>query len=280
MTHRTIVIDGHSLIYTDEGPPDAPAVLMVHGWFSHRGVWANTIAALRDQRRCIALDLLGFGDSAKPRDGDYSIAAQGRRVLALADSLGIERFVLVGHSMGGQIALNIAATLAPARVTALVDVAGVVSARLMPIPERVTYPALAFMRYAPFLGPVMRWSVRYRWGARQNFGIWFHDFDSVPFESWEVDRRMAFQPGIIEPAYRAGQAIHAANLEATLPRITAPTLVVFGAEDQVVPVEDGHLAQAKIPGSRLHLIEACGHFPMYEKPEAYLAAVRPFLLER
>src|SRR5262245_3749150 len=92
--------------------PGAPPALMIHGWFSYRGVWQSTLEALQARHYCVALDQLGFGASDKPRDGDYRIEAHARRVLDVADTLGLERFALLGHSMGGQVALCVAARLA------------------------------------------------------------------------------------------------------------------------------------------------------------------------
>jgi 2-hydroxymuconate-semialdehyde hydrolase len=99
----TFTFDNHQLTYTTAGHADAPPLLLIHGWLSYRGVWQQTMEAFKDSHYCVAIDLLGFGNSDKPADADYSIAAQGQRVLQLANALGIDRFTLMGHSMGGQI---------------------------------------------------------------------------------------------------------------------------------------------------------------------------------
>src|SRR5688572_33414155 len=112
----TFVCQNDKLMYTTVGHPAAPPLLLVHGWLSYRGVWRQTMEAFKDSHYCVAIDLLGFGNSDKPAGGDYSIAAQGQRVLQLANALGLDRFALMGHSMGGQIALCVASMLAPARV--------------------------------------------------------------------------------------------------------------------------------------------------------------------
>jgi len=96
----TITSDNHKLTYTKVGHSDAPPLLMIHGWLSYRGVWRQTADAFKNSHYCVAIDLLGFGNSDKPADADYSIAAQGQRVLQLADALGFDRFTLMGHSMG------------------------------------------------------------------------------------------------------------------------------------------------------------------------------------
>jgi len=270
-----LTLDGHRLAYTAAGQLGAPPLLMVHGWLSHRGVWRQTVPALQDRYYCIAIDLLGFSD--KPAHADYGIEAQGKRVLQIADALGLGRFALIGHSMGGQIALCIASMLAPERVTRLVSVAGVVAGRLTPKVENETYPLIALGMALPQVYGLWRWLTRYRGLVYSAFRTWFYDMRSVPYDEWEIDRRMAFQPGIHASAYRAGQAIHALNLTAHLDKIAAPSLTIHGQQDGTVPVSDAHLAAQRIPSHRLALIDECGHFPMYEKTPAYLDALREFI---
>jgi pimeloyl-ACP methyl ester carboxylesterase len=275
-----ITLDGHQLAYTTAGDPDAPPLMMLHGWMSYRGVWRQTIAALQDRYYCVAVDLLGCGDSDKPDEADYSISAQGQRVLQLADALGWDQFAVIGHSMGGQIALCIASMLAPHRIERVISVSGVVAARLTPYVENVTYKFIALSRMFPQLFAVLRRVSRYRWvvcSPLSGFKTWFYRADVMPFEDWALDRNMAFQPQGARAAYRAGQAIHALDLSSQLGRITAPTLAIFGRQDAVVPVSDGQLVAQRAPHGRLALIDECGHFPMYEKTQQYLEVVRTFL---
>lgn len=280
MTTHTFAHSQHRLCYTTEGDPANPPLVMIHGWFSHRGVWHQTLAAMKDRHFCVAIDLLGFGDSDKPKDGDYSIEAQGRRVLALADSLGIDQFTVIGHSMGGQTALCIAAMLAPNRVTKVVSVSGVVAGKLTPGVTRRVVPLVALMYRLPVVATIARVMIHNPWYAKKvGFWPWFYDMDALPFDAWELDRRMAFQSGITIPAYKAGQAITSLDLTPHLPKVTAPTLAIFGAQDATVPVSDGHLVDAHVPNSRLVLIDKCGHFPHYEHPEVYLQALESFLAQ-
>jgi pimeloyl-ACP methyl ester carboxylesterase len=272
-----ITLDGHKLTCTIAGHLDAPPLLMIHGWLSHRGVWRRTIETFQNSHYCVAVDLLGFGDSSKPADADYRIEAQGQLILQLADALGLDKFTLLGHSMGGQIALCISSMLAPERVTKLVSVSGVVAGRLTPDVERTVYPQIALGARFPQLYGLSRWLAQYQWWARSACRAWFYDMNTVSFDEWAIDRRMAFQPGIHVPAYKAGQAIHALNLTAHLAKITAPTLAIHGQQDGTVPVSDARLVEQHVPESRLALIDRCGHFPMYEKTQEYLKALREFL---
>jgi pimeloyl-ACP methyl ester carboxylesterase len=272
----------HRLHYVTAGQPDKPALLMIHGYTSSHQVWRTTIPLLRDSWYCVAIDLLGHGHSPIDPQGDHSIAAQGRRVLALADHLGLERFSLIGHSMGGQTALWIAAVLAPARVERVVDVAGVAAARLTDLIDEKVFDAIRRLYGTP-LGYLVEvynrvMSPRFRWAARIQLGSWFSDFDALPFADWRIDRELANRPGMRHTWYHSMNAILDADLTPHLSQISAPVLVIFGTEDQVVPISDGHLVRARVPHSQLVLIEQCGHFPMFEKPAAYAEALRAFLL--
>lgn len=265
------------LPYATAGDPANPPLLLVHGWLSHRGVWRQTLPALQPRFYCVAVDLLGFGAAPKPADGDYSVLAQAQRLLDLADALGFERFALAGHSMGGQISLYLAAALAPQRVIRLVSVSGVVSGRLSDFVERITYPMIRLPMHAPVLYRLQAWLCRARPYARFVFRPWFYDMDNPAWPDWEIDRRMALQPEQRISAVQAGQAIHAADLTGWLPKISAPTLAIFGRQDGTVPISDGELVQRLAPAGRLALIERCGHFPMYEQTAEYLRILQEFL---
>lgn len=273
---NAINLDGQRLIYSAAGSPLAPPLIMLHGWMSYRGVWASTIDALQGRYYCIALDLLGSGESDKPAAGDYTIDAQARRVLALADALGLPRFGLIGHSMGGQIALRLAA-LAPERAAALVNIAGVVAGRLKPEVEQFVYRLVELNVRVPLVPLLARPFACSRWGGRICFHSWFYQIERVPWDLWRADRAMAAQLDIWPAAYRMSRAIRSGSVLPYLGQVQARTLTLFGRHDGVVPLRDAYLAQERIADSQLLLLDNCGHFPMYEQPEAYIRAVQGFL---
>jgi pimeloyl-ACP methyl ester carboxylesterase len=279
-TRNTIAIESNTLVYSTAGNASAPPLLMLHGWASHRAIWQGAMDALKDRFYCVAIDLLGFGDSDKPSDADYGIDTQGKRILKLADALGLDRFVLVGHSMGGQIALRIASHLAPERVLKLVCVDGEVTGRLKPRIRYGFYPQAALGARFPWMYGLPRALYRRRWFANLYFGpLFFHKPGAIPFEAWERDRWMAIQPGIAIPSYRALRAVLSLDQTPHLVDVTAPALILFGRQDGAVPLSDAHLANDLIPDSRLVMIDECGHFPMHERPHEFLDALRGFLLE-
>jgi pimeloyl-ACP methyl ester carboxylesterase len=252
---------------------------MVHGWLSHARTLRQTAEALQDRYYCVSVDLLGHGYSDKPKNGDYSIHAQATRVLKLADALGIDTFAYIGHSMGGMIGLYIASTLAPERITRLVDVSGVANGLLSPYVRTVLTPIYAAGAAIPAIWTFSRMAMNWRWYAYTFDRALYND----PRQSFEPaaaeDRQMALMCGNEVPAYRDLQAIRAVNLTDALPNVRTPTLVLFGKNDHTVPLDNAYLVQQCVPGARLVLLDDCGHVPMTEQPEAYLKAVRDFLAE-
>lgn len=274
------VLQGHRIAYQTAGSPDLPPLLLIHGYTSARQVWRYLLPELEGRYYCVAIDLLGHGESDKPDvKALYSIPQQAQFCLELLDTLGIAgEFAVIGHSMGGQTALYLAAEAAPQRVTKLVNVAGVVAPRLSEASERVLPERIKMVYRFPLMGhmlrPVMR---RLRPVARFYYSSWFYDYDSVPFELWRVDRDMVTQPGMQITLKHGWDAIHECDIRPLLPGIQAQVLSIFGEYDAVVPVEDGHTVQEKLPASRLEIIPECGHFPMYEKREALTGIVLGFL---
>lgn len=273
---NTLTIDGQRLHYITAGKPGKPLILMVHGWSSSSLVWKNALAALQDDYYCVAVDLLGFGQSDKPKRADYSIQAQARRILAFADHFNAQQFSLMGHSMGGQVILCLASMLAPERVTQLVDVAGVASGKLTPIIENRTYPGVHWGYRLPILYPLMRPFSAWKPAVRYIFGMRYYNLDAIPREQWLEDVRTAWLPGMAASMYWSGEAIHQLDLTPHLAAIQAKTLIIFGKHDNVVPVSEAHLVHEHVPDSHLIVLDECGHMVMHTQPEAYLAALRDF----
>jgi pimeloyl-ACP methyl ester carboxylesterase len=277
MKRAWFTFQGQQISYATAGRPEKPALLFIHGWSSHLGVWERLIQALEDDYYCIALDLIGFGDSSKPRQNMHSIANQAALVLALADHLKVKQMTLVGHSMGGQIAFWIAARAAPRRVEQVISISGLISAKLGPYVERLILPLSVVGYYFPLQYRLWHFLSRFRWYIPQQYQAWFYDWRRLPFEAWAKDRYYTNQPGIAAGNYWAGKEMYKTNLQYVLPKVSVPTLVIFGQQDVLVPVSDAQVTHKLIPHSQLVLLEECGHFPMIEQFEATLAAIESFL---
>ena len=277
MTTDFLTIDGHRIACTSTGSPSNPPILFLHGIMSHRGVWSRTIAPLEQHFHCIAVDQLGFGESDKPQNGDYSIAKQAERALKVADHFGFEKFILIGHSMGGQVATYLAAHLAPQRVHKLVSVSGVVTGKLTNKVQNLTRRMVAIGGKFPVAYSISRVLVEWKPLGCWMFDPWFYKAEDLPFASWKLDRRMAMNPGIAHSTPKAWDSLNATDLTSHLSDITAPTLVIFGKQDGTVPVEQVQLFKEKLPPTKLLVIDGCGHFPMYEKFNEYMKALQEFL---
>lgn len=275
LAKQFITIEQQQLAYIDAGDPALPVVVMIHGWMSHSRVWRHTLLQLQDRYRCLAVDLLGYGHSARPPGADYSIEAQGRRVLALLDALGIDRFTLIGHSMGGQISLCIAAQLAPERVIRVIDVAGVVSGRLQPYPRYIVLPRAWVAQYLPFLVRLSRSAARLPAYRRVEFSSW--SLNHLPLAEWDEDVALALPPDCHHAIYPSGKAIISTDLSSALGQIRVPTLVIFGTADRVVPPEEGDLVAQRVPHCRIVRLAGTGHFPMLERRAEFHDAVNTFL---
>jgi pimeloyl-ACP methyl ester carboxylesterase len=270
---KNFTVKGKQLACTLAGDPQNPPIIMLHGWCSHRGVWRQTIASLEGKYYCIAVDLLGFGASDKSEGSDYSLSTQAQRIVMLADQLGLKTFSLIGHSMGGQIAMYIAAVLAPRRVEKLVVIGGVVTGKLSDQVEKTSVPFVRNARKMPWLYGLARSLVKSPLIAKNIFKAWFFVMDSLPFEAWEEDRLAAFNPACAVSSDETSKAIHALDLTQHLRKIQAQTLLIWGKQDDVVPQDQALLAQTLIPNNDLALIGKCGHFPMYERKGQYLKAL-------
>jgi pimeloyl-ACP methyl ester carboxylesterase len=251
--------------------------MMIHGWSSHLHIWESAFEAFSGAFDCVAIELLGFGESDKPQNGNYCIDAQAALVLKIADALGIDKFIPVGHSMGAQIAYYIASELAPARIPKIINISGVVMGQLSDWVRYVVIPMSWLGFYFPLFYGLLRFFSRFQWFAHLEYRVWFYDWRKLDWGVWQIDRDMTNQVGIHVGNFKAGQAMRRMDMRQRLSRITVPQVVIFGRQDGLVPPRDGLLAAELIPQTRLVWLDECGHFPMREQNAAYLAAMRDFL---
>ena len=262
MTEHTLLLRGLNIHYTVEGK--GPDVLLVHGWTASRRMWADLSSQLAGQYRCWALDLPGCGDSDKPGYGWYSIPNFTAILNEFVQTAGIERARVVGHSMGGMIALNLAA-MHPGALARLVAINPVVTGRasLRPLAKPDASRRLLdwTLRFSPI---VLRPLLSHAYGDR---------LDRVR----HIRRRAEdFAKGTVDSIISSGRAILAYDVSPLLDRIAAPTLVIVGTQDAQVPPSEGRLAAERISGARLSVMRA-GHLPTDERPAEILRQLRRFL---
>jgi len=261
-------VDGVRIHYQEKGA-GAPLVLL-HGYMASTFAWKEVFDPLSQQFRVIAVDLKGFGFSGKP-DGDYTRRAQGDLVVRLLDHLKIGQAILCGSSMGGEVSMNVAVRR-PDRVSALilVDSGGVTVSGGGSVSPGVTQwpvvgPAIAALALTS--------DSLVRNGLRMNF------YD----DSMVTDEQVTayYRPLKTRDGQRAAMLARAQAsinpIEPEIGKIKQPTLIVWGAEDELIPLEAGRRLNSLIAGSRLVVFDKCGHLPQAEMPGRFAGEVRGFV---
>lgn len=274
--HHGLEMDGLHWHLVISGPKDAQPVLLLHCWSGNWKLWEKTLQRLDGKFRFIALDHLGFGQSDKPRGDHYGILEQAKRTKAIMAKLGYERFHLMGHSMGGHIALTLSATY-PEAVSRLIVVDPAVDGGHL-------HPASYML--APFMAAVRR-GIEFPWRwcdalikalpwlGLQFFRVYFPD----PFKQREAALYWAGQvvaDGQLNACAWAHHAISVWDVTPLLKNISAPTLAIWGVKDWCVQLAQCDILEREIPDCRSVRIPDVGHFPMVEAFDEYVAAVENF----
>jgi pimeloyl-ACP methyl ester carboxylesterase len=253
---------------------DGPPLVLVHGCLSSRLVWDDVIARLATSYRVIAPDLPGFGQSEKPSAAKYAYSptAFAESLIDVIAAAGLGRVSICGHGLGGSIALTMAACHA-----AVVDKLVLVDPLVYPPRTDV----LSRFATVPLLGP---FAFKQIYG-RTFFRTHFRDRVYAPDASINWERIDHLFDVFNEPAAReaAWATMRAAQdtrpLVALLPRVDAPTLIVWGRFDRTLPVSDGRRLARELRHARFEVIE-CGGSPAEEAPDAFSDIVRRFLSSR
>lgn len=261
-------IHGVRIHYQEKGA-GAPLVLL-HGYTALTFAWKDVFDPLSQQFRVIAVDMKGFGFSGKP-DGDYTRRAQGDLVVRLLDHLKIDRAILCGNSMGGEVSMN-AAVRHPERVSALilVDSSGVTVSGGGSVSPGVAY--------WPVIGPaVAALALTSDSLVRNGLRQCFYDKSIVTDEQVAAYYRPLKTRGGQNAAYLARKQAAIDPIEPEIGKIRQPTLIIWGAEDELIPLEAGRRLNSLIDGSRLVVFDKCGHVPQAEMPERFAGEVRSFV---
>jgi pimeloyl-ACP methyl ester carboxylesterase len=272
---REITLHGHSVAYRIAG--DGPLVGLIHGITESQDVWRDVIPLLAERYTVIAADLLGHGHSAKPR-GDYSLGAYASGLRDLLGALGYERGTVVGRSLGGGIALQFAYQF-PEYTERLVLVAsGGLGREVHPLLRAATLPGSEIVM--PLIAP--DWVVQAgsrvaetlsRIGVRPSSDVTeiARGYASLS----DRDTREAFMHtlrAVIDPG---GQRVSARDRLYLAEDM--PTLIVWGENDPIIPVEHGREAERLIPASRLVEFPGAGHWPQLDDPELFAETLADFI---
>ena len=264
-------VDGVRVHYQEAGDVSAPAMVLIHGFASSTLVWSKVFLALANcGYRVIALDMLGYGYSAKPRNGEYTIDGQAKLLMRLLDALGIPRAIVVGSSYGGAVAATCALDY-PERVEKLILVGAVNNNRPLEF-------ALMRLFGSPVFGDVVsplligsRRLLRRRMKRVYDQHSWVLDERRVDARHLPL-RAASTHRAII----RTVRGWDAERISRDAHLISQPTLLLWGETDREIPLADGERLHAEIPGSRLIVFLSCGHLPHEEYPEAFTNVVTDF----
>jgi pimeloyl-ACP methyl ester carboxylesterase len=258
--------------YRDLGA--GPPVVLLHGLGASAESWQYVAGPLSHHYRVLVPDLIGFGYTDKP-DIDYTLDAFVDFVLAFMESVGVSGASLVGHSLGGTIALRVAIRH-PGSVERLVVAS---TGGLGEPPNRL----LKLLRI-PLLGELLLRPSPAK--TRQALKLYFHDESYVTEELVDLNYRLISQPGAVR-AYLSTirNTLTASNSDSDLTtlvtekldQIEAPTLVLWGEEDRVLSPGNAQVAAQGIRNVEVHLIPEAGHNPMVEQSERFTQAVLDFL---
>jgi pimeloyl-ACP methyl ester carboxylesterase len=272
-----VTLHGHRVHFNIAG--QGPVIVLIHGVAGRAGQWDQTVQLLAERYTVIAPDLVGHGDSAKPR-GDYSLGAHASGIRDLLVALDIERASVVGHSLGGGIAMQFAYQF-PERCErlALVSSGGLgeevhplLRAATLPGSE-IVLPLLAHPRLFELGAIIPRALGRLGLRTRVDLTEMARGYQSLS----NADARNAFIHTVRAVIDARGQRINACDRLYLASKM--PSLIVWGCHDRIIPVEHAQPAHDAMPGSRLVLFEDAGHFPHLDDPLRFARVLESFMDE-
>jgi pimeloyl-ACP methyl ester carboxylesterase len=275
MRRRFLTINGHDVACRTAGA--GPVVLLVHGMAGSAATWDRVLPALAQRFTIVAPDLLGHGESAKPRS-EYSLGAHANLLRDVLNVLGHDRATFVGQSLGGGVVMQMAYQF-PERCErlVLVDSGGlgrevnlILRGLTVPLTEQL-FPLVCNAGWRAIGdragGWIRKMGVRITPAAEE---IW-RSYASLA----DADTRWAFFRTLRAVVDPGGQSVSAANRLYLAAKI--PTLIVWGARDPFIPVEHAIATHAAVPSSRLVIFQDVGHYPPCEDPARFVQVLVDFM---
>ena len=275
MTASELCLHGHRIAYRTAG--NGPVLLLIHGIAGSSATWDDVLPWLAERYCVVAPDLLGHGGSAKPR-GDYSLGAYASGVRDLLGALGHERASVVGHSLGGGVAMQFAYQF-PERCERLVlvssgglgrEVHPILRAAALPGAEWVL-PLLCAAGVRNAVDGMARFLGRVGLRAAPDLEEMWRGFCSLA----DADARQAFVHTVRTIIDVGGQRVSAADRLYLAAEV--PVMLVWGEQDSMIPVAHARPAHEVIPGSRLAIFPGAGHFPHRDDPRRFVEVLLDFM---
>lgn len=273
---KFVELHGDRVAYRDTG--DGEVLLLIHGMAGSSAAWRAVIGTLSKKFRVVAPDLLGHGESAKPR-GDYSLGAFAAMLRDLLDKLGIDRATVIGQSLGGGVAMQFAYQH-PDYCDRLVLVSsGGLGPDVSWLLRILSAPGAELVLPVVAPQPVLR--------AGNKLGSWLRSAGIQSprgSEMWSAysslsdpQTRQAFLRTLRSVVDHRGQSVSALNKLHLTIDLDVPTLLIWGSDDGIIPVAHGYATHEALPGSRLEVLDGVGHFPHVEAPSVVVDILEDFM---
>jgi pimeloyl-ACP methyl ester carboxylesterase len=273
-THE-LELHGHRVVFRYGG--EGPLVVLIHGITGRSRQWGPVVENLGDGLTFLAPDLLGHGESAKPR-GDYSLGAYASAVRDTMVALGHDRATIVGHSLGGGIAMQFAYQFPELTERLVLVSSGGLGREVHPLLRAATLPGselvLPALTHAKVLaaGEAIGRAIGL---LRLRAGTDLAEVASGYASLGDAEARAAFIATMRAVLDTGGQRVSA--LDRLYLAEVMPTLIVWGERDPVIPPEHGRVAHEAMPGSRFEILDRVGHFPQLERPLEFSRLLADFI---
>jgi pimeloyl-ACP methyl ester carboxylesterase len=275
-TQHEIVLHGHRVSYRTAGD-GGPVVLLIHGIVGCAEQWDQVVPLLAERYTVIAPDLLGHGQSAKPR-GDYSLGAYAASVRDLLVALGHRRATVVGHSLGGGVAMQFAYEYPPFAERLVLVSSGGLGREVHPMLRAATLPGseivlplIAHERLLGLGGALVGLLGRFGLQAGTDLAEMARGYGSLA----DAGARQAFIHTLRAVLDIGGQRVSATD-RLYLAELL-PSLIIWGSQDPLIPVEHANVANRALPNSRLEIFEDAGHFPQLHDPVRFALTLIDFI---
>jgi len=278
VAQRQVRLHGQHVTYLEAGVGRGPVVVLLHGLASSSATWAQVMPLLGRRAHVIAPDLLGHGDSAKPRCGDYSLGAHAAGLRDLLTILDLEQATIVGHSFGGGVALQFAYQYPELTERVVLVASGGLGQEVNLALRAATLPgASTALKVVTAATP--RWLTQATSRvARSVPGLAGADLEGLlsAFASFgDGGARSAFVQSARGALDLSGQRLTGTERLHLLAE--TPVLLVAGSRDPVIPVDHTVDAHETLPGSRLELFDGAGHFPHIDDPRRFVHLLHEFV---
>jgi pimeloyl-ACP methyl ester carboxylesterase len=264
---KMIDVDDLKVHYQDTGPHDAPVLLLLHGFGSSLQTWDDWSAKLDKKYRVIRLDLPGFGLTGASPDHDYSEESDVVFLTHFSNKLGLDKFSVIGHSMGGKMAWSLAASqVEPVQALVLMAPDG--------------FPEAKDIGTKPYEAPAIMGFIKYflpRYLVRKSIEPAFADAHALNDALVNRYYHMLRAPGVRSAILERGNQTIYTDPVARLKKIEAPTLLIWGEKDQMIPKSNAQKYSSVLLNSTTVFVPNLGHLLQEEQPEKGLMSVMKFL---